>query len=775
MPNKIDKYILVEIRFQQKTSPYSNVTYYFSDRYIEQGKLYLNSPEYYPLLISVSGLGSELGEVLPKNKTGSIVLSNARGTIQHDFRVGDFLASHSVIDKVVRVRTFEKKLGVPGSSGDLVLEFNGFCSGVSINHSNDTISFDTYENYGGTDLLNAVVTEEAYDDINPAAVARPMNVLFGSGVESVGLLVDKATDAYSYGYGSTIGTQYINSGVTRVLAKDKSTGLFGEVSSVTSVSDPEVDGMGITGNYDTMYLDILEGVEYAYRVNVSGGRIITGGRFYVLSTDDHPPSNAEFVGNKFNFAMYGNLAGYTEPDQKNKKSSCSVLAADFELAYTGDFGPVVPNPRTVWRLDFVFDEAFVLHDGVTGYFSWSQELGDATEFLFPISNTDDTRQLWVIPGSTDPGEDRTFTFEGSEDVVHWLLWGVEIEDLSTNLASLDVDAATNRGISRIRLLPAITTYGQTVETLDKLELIIVADGLKDDTSGTITGTPGELLDTTEYVVKFLNSQMNSRAVVTNQYDFDHITASSAVSGSFDSLTTVKDAISEILFNGSAKLVPLRSGNLAYYRYGARKLSYIFASEEDARLLNLKIGDKADIINSGHVFYNRSKQPLTIEELQEGSKNYASGLTLTPSNTAGLANSSALYGRRYLDDRGTFLNFLSTNEQARFFLDCIFRQWAMESWTVQFLLPYWAQDYKSIEVNSIVRFRHQKNLHAGGSESSVTATPPTSGTAYNFGQVWVRAKTYPFRILSRAVEYTEAGGEPYLKFSAKVLNNERELY
>lgn len=773
MPNRVEKYLIVEIDFKSKTFPYSVETYYFSNRFAEIGELVAGSTtQYFPLLKNIADLGTEMGEVLPRNKFGSVTLDNTRGGIRYDLRVSDLLATRSIIDQKIRVKTFQKRIGLPGLLGDFVTEFDGYCSDVSINHSDNTISIGTYDNYGGTDILNAVISRQNYPTAPERSLARPMNVIFGEGVEVLVQRVNQSSTTYHYGYGTTIGDTFLNGGINKFLCKDRASGTFGEVTSIESLSNPVVAGFGQAGYESSMYLDVQEGVEYAYKINFPTGRIITGGRFYALSTGDYnPETDPLFAPGKCIFSIYANMQGNTEPDQTRKIAYCNVPWSSFRLNYLGPVGGL--GTRSLWAVDFAFNEAVVCRAGVDYFFSWRNEASTASRYLLPINNLLFTEETWVIPGSSVPGEDQFFRNVGSSNIIHWRLYGALIEDLTNDVSQLQVDSETGRGINKFRLNPA-AAQAQPTSGFDNLEFIVNVNGIKDRSASPVTGVSGKQLVSALDISRFLNFLSGERAIVTNAYNFQNISTPSTMRGCFDAIISVQNALSEILFNSSSKLVPLRNGTVAYYRYGALKTSYHFINEDDCKLLSLHIDDKASIINAANVFFSKTPQPLTIEDVQEGSKNYTQSISLS-SQSGFFAASNAIYGKRFLSDRGTYLDFVADESQARYFCDSIFRQFAMEQWTVDLLLPYWVDEYRNIEVNSVIRFRHQKNLNAAGSESPATRQRPLPNNSFNFGLVWVRAKSYPLRVAKRSVEYTMDGGEPYIRLSGKILDSKFEVF
>lgn len=785
MSLKTDKYILAEIDFKLKVSPYTVTTFYFSDRWAPAGALYTSSPEYIPCLISVDGLGAEMGEVLPKNKTGSIVLSNARGTVRYDLSVGDLLSTHSLVDQPITVKTFEKRVDNIGDAADLVTEFSGFCSDVSISHISERISINIYDSYGGTEILNTIVDLSQYPTADDRSLGRALPVVFGEGVQTLGYKIVTGGSSYRYGYASTIGGTFVNNGVNKVLAKDKQKNIYGEVQSVGTISSsPFVSGLGlaISGNASTAYsqipLSLLNNDKKAQVISSTSGVIVSGIRFYGISynptslvnTNDNPATNPAFGESTWTFEIYGKMPGKRTPGEM--LANVTVEMTDFVLNSTQTI--LGGESRSIWNVDAPFNVAVPLLAGYEYFIVFTSNLDrSATRHVNRIDNTAVTIDTWNY--SFDSATDEMFPpfkYRFDLDTTHFQLFGVEINDEPTPTSW---DSITNRGASAIQL-KVDTGRNQLTETLDSLEFIVEIDGLKDSAGGIVTGTNNKMLTTAEDISKFLNYLGDTgKSITTNTFTFSDTTV---IGGAFTDIVSIREALSEILFNARSSLIPRRDGTLSYYRYKAKKAHpYYIINESECSLIDLEIGDKSTIINAASIMYNKLAVPLTTEDLQQGSKNYGSSLSVSRSASSLwpslLIDSYNIYGTRSLGE-GTFLDFINLEEQALLFAEAIFRQYALENWHITFYLPYWGKNYRQIDNGDIVRFQHQKNLHAAGTDSPITAQAPLPGIAFNFGQVWLRAKSYDLRTISRSVEYTGAG-EPVLRFKAKVLNNPNEIY
>jgi hypothetical protein len=767
------KYLLVEINFRKK-NPGSIATYYFSDRFAPAGVLYSGSPEYLPVITAISSLGSEMGETLPKNKQASITFTNAKGTLRYDQSVADLLSDYSVIDQEIRVYTFNRGQ-MPGSSSDTVSEFTGLVRDVSISNTADTVTFSIYESVMGSDNFNAIIDNQSFPTADDRAKGRIVPVLIGREVEAVALNIAKSTNFYRYGYATAIDSPRIRSeGATKILAKT-GRGDFGEVRTEPDAlfnafgnfpQPPDVFGAD--------YIDIWERAEIAQKINTQEGRLITGVRgFFALGLTGTYP--ADYEDGSIFFKVYESESSVSVSGGENDIPADSLMRASVEVDQTsGEFFATVAS-RNVYIFNLAFDKAVPVVPGRDYFIAFGNVQNDATEVLLPVrsNRSADNVPLWAKGQYQDllPEAGNTWIkLSGDRNVYRWQIMAAKIADVPNPTV---FNAATNRGISYFDL--TVNTAGgvsggnQVTTSFERNEFIVVADGLRDTSTGTITGTNNKLIESGLDVSKLLTALSGSTKTVSTT-GFTNIQDRN-LSGSFNSLTSLRESLSEALFNSSARLLPRRNGNYRYYKYGSRWAALPkIITEADAQLLSLNIGDRGQIVNLGSVFFNKLAQPLELEDVQEGAQNYQGGLVLSAGSP-----SIDIYGRRQLSDSGTFLNFLKNSSQASQFLDAIFKQYAMESWIVEFRLPYWANDYKEIELGSIVRFKHQKNPHFPGSDSPVTAQKPLPNNSFNFGQVWMRAKTYPLRILSREVEYLVGSGEPTIKFKAKVLNNKEEIY
>jgi len=320
---------------------------------------------------------------------------------------------------------------------------------------------------------------------------------------------------------------------------------------------------------------------------------------------------------------------------------------------------------------------------------------------------------------------------------------------------------------------------------EKQKYIIEIEGLKDNGSGTITGSANAAMERPDHVAKFIYYKQNGDSTT----GFDNTThpgtliASTVVDGKFDGRSSYRAMLGEVLQNHACKLYPARNGDLVFWPYTAMQSEVAVISEGDCSIVGMGIEDSTGIINSLKITYNRSAIPLDAAKYQDNiNPNYQDQLIIDDVNAGGVwgplrNESSDIYGEKYPQSDYIPLNTVADSAGAHRYAEYLLRNFTLEQFYVVIRVPFWR--YRDIEEWSIVRISHVLLPSTLGAESTNKARLPTYAgatvTNFNFGFPWRRAKDYPSRVVARNPVVNVRSAEAELEFKLKIIDNPREIY
>ena len=169
-----------EIIFKLRVSPYTTTTRRFATVPLQTDDLYSGSVKAFGILRAISGLGQTVGETLPINRTGAIVLDNTRGSIGSDTRFSDYLEDEEIVDQSIEIKSHLSPPETSSSSGDLKTEFKGVVRGVNVDNVSNLITLEIEQTYIKPDVLQTFVDDDVFTDSPDRSLGRYLPLAFGS-------------------------------------------------------------------------------------------------------------------------------------------------------------------------------------------------------------------------------------------------------------------------------------------------------------------------------------------------------------------------------------------------------------------------------------------------------------------------------------------------------------------------------------------------------------------------------------------------------------------
>ncbi|RMD51441.1 hypothetical protein D6827_02255, partial [Candidatus Parcubacteria bacterium] len=462
MSLKTETYIFAEINLKAKNAPLGETKIItVGNKSATHEALYTGSPYIYGVLVKVS-LGSvDVRQPLPRVGRSSITLADVRGTIKHDFRFRDFLYHYTVANQVITVKRFVKTKGITGSSADVEVIAKGRMQDVSIDTEANTLTITFSDILTLDDVATSQIRPSAFPSVDSSSNGRFVPVVFGSDVQTEAIPVNVYSSSMTYAtyvYASNFGPNHFVGGLnSNVLMKVSDT----EAREIVSATDQNTPVYSMT-------ISTFSGTGKSLS-SVSGKRlawILTSPSSTYLIT--HLAASFKIGGSEIAnvwFEIYKEDPNTNKPDFKAKVKTEQVLVSSIPA---GDRDIILP-----------LEEAFLMESGVTYFFAvaWDQE--DAN--LKMSQDTTLTAAQWDL-------------FDTDAGGKYWAkLTSINQPQIKAYAAEIfDVPASANE-FAYFQVQQRSVGHGTNQPDISHLQLIAQTDGLKDDASGTITGSASSLI------------------------------------------------------------------------------------------------------------------------------------------------------------------------------------------------------------------------------------------------------------------------------------------
>ena len=632
---------------------------------------------WYPILLNVAGLGASVREGLPSSSRGSILIDNSLDTFAKNKRFSDLLEEYTLIEQNIKFYLSQKALDdEPDSFSDLDQIWQAQCTSLSWSRNNRLrINFSKTSIQNRT--ISKIITKSEFPNAPEESLGRHLPLIIGerSEVDSVivrGNYTESSRDKIDIAYGVTFGDKYIPSGTGSDLADVK---FFNSITNrfedVTFVDDafteiykqPIVPPGGLhIGSVRNIWDFFLA---FAYQLkpgqNVTGGELIAGINWYLaLSSTGDVNGDGQYT-----MTVYDEANGY--PGKEIAKSTVEIGSSRIQFLgsqsgfdmYTFRFFLdrliQIPHNQSVFvgltRYDPDDNFLPLQDDGASGGGGISPAFEKYLRFEPDLGRGDEwERQI------RDSGRD------------HFDVWGVaRSEGLSGGSSS-----NYQKGLGHVQLSLEMRTQ-DFVPSLENERFLISSKGMKDDSSGTITGSANSLIKQPRHVLELLMHEWNGSNWVDNLSDLtkfsnthDLVNGGSFsinIQGSTQGRAVLTNVIQEIAQTSMCQIVPLRDGKLALFFYGTKRSVTASFDDERINLDSISTDGVQTVVNSARFLYARGLQTRTESLLAEGGFRQHNGSYVTNDNTPMLVkispNSQTLYGVR--ETRDEVLNWLGDED------------------------------------------------------------------------------------------------------------------
>lgn len=734
---------------------------------------------WFPILRDVTGLGASLGEQVPRAANGVVILHNNEKSLGAERRISDLLDTHTLQDREVRFYVANLPIGTdPTQTSDLTEVWRATC--IDCTFDNNFLRVNFSKSVVPTRTITRTVTRDAFPDAPETSYGKHLPLIFGNFNEVDAVQVRKNYTASSenridIAYGTSIGNKFIPSGTGSdapvVFFFNTITNRYEPVTFASAPATP-IYSQPSTGTSAKDFWEFYQAEAYQLRPtqNVTGGELISGVNFYLANQADSatPP-----VGEgQYTCTVYANANGY--PGQEIAKSVVEIGSP--RIQFLG-----VINGAYVFTLRFYFDRlvqipladsvfiAFTKNDR-DDLFAPFKDVGTLSPFekyrIFSVDYYD------VAAGETPQTEfERVIT---TTNKLHFDVFGIAVtHDVSGGSSSTWQD-----GLGHVQLTLRMRDQDQ-VPDLSRESFVITSRGLKDDASGSITGSPNSLL----------SSGIGCMAALRYNWDGSNWVAGASstkfsatwarggfhtIRGSTQGRYTQVAALEELAFNSAARIVPTDEGRTAIYYMGIDRPVAGVIDDETARLVNVEVQGRSNMVNRFEsVYYRRITQRIESLLNEGGFYSYQGAFDSrfdsvnVPSSI--LNNSIARFGSCELGVKE--FNFISDLESMRTVASYYLRAFMLPQVLITFEVPFFKHGHYQIMDKVDLYFTGLPAIDGTTHDAQLPVSADTGNNSVELtnGHYWKRQKKYRCIIMGKDVILSK-NEQPTVRFFAVKVND-----
>lgn len=726
-----------------------------------------NFGRYQPIIQRVSGIGVKAGETLPQSGRGQIVLDNSPNTYGLQRRFGDILERYTAIDQVVTIKIATTALSDLDITGDLSTVWVARIVGARQTYgANPTIILDIAQDTIARRVITKPINTIDFSAAPTASLGKHLPIVIGSSVEVDAIQID-ATTTPKYAYCTTLGSTHISGGVQAYYVRDYD-GIYRQVTSAgtTSTAVYTIADSGAT-NADEYWLDTIDETAVKFAVGSKYIGVTVRVKFQGTGVVGWVGGTATQAG-KIIFRIYEENESLSVPGQLI--GTAVANKADYQASFRG-------LTSTSFYVEANFDKPVIFSKASNYYLSVAQTFSAVEDDAPPLSNNASaTVYDKYLDTSTGRGQELTWVS----------VTGTNVDRIFDIFGAVFTDTATPSGaeINGDGLGHGYFTITQRAAgfpALNNIPYIVSVNGLKDDSSGTITGAASSVLTTAKHAIRCLDREWNGSTWTGGRFDWTklsgyHGLGSRIIKGRTEGRTLLQDFISNICKSSASKVLQVNSTTpLAFYAWGTSTTPTVRLSQEDTQIISLERKGTETIINRLTLLYDKRVKDTQLVGVrtQDGQTDFAGVIdwryTTSALTTALSTNSRSLYGDRVLDapEHPWIGDSTTAEEMAKYYLGVFAYPLAYATVEVPYL------KYSAIEIMDVIYIVHPDLPSYFGTSSN--AALPTYGTTTLTevdliqGNYWVRAQEIRAQVEGKEIIIGDSD-YPRLRLNLKLLLN-----
>lgn len=675
----------------------------------------------WPLLKRLDNIGSRNGEYIPELSRSSFSIINTPHSFGVERKFSDLLDRYTLIECPVIVSVAEIALGNEALE---LADFNEVWRTIitDVNIQENDVRIGTTRALIPNRLATKIVDRNSFPTAPEDSLGKGIPLIFSKEDEFIEVQPIRTTEFYDYGsgastenridyaYATTFSDEFLPSGTSTDQVKVYAENQDREYQEITFVPDcitALLEFPYVAGTFKNPWGTVKE---YGYKLlateNVDGGEIIVGVNWFLFSTTFTltPPTGDYF----YTLKVYDSKGGFPG----------TVLASS--VLEDGDAGIVyhaTVTGESLYKFDFKLNKPVQIP---------STDTAAASRAIFvTISRNDAGDKFSLAQEGTAPASLPSF-----EKYIHTDVTAGSDQNFTRNVVTQARDHFQVFALSKTEVLTGgSSTYYQNglghatftlgmrdqdnLPDLTKLRLIAKSQGLRDNSSGLITGVASKRLEHPLHQIRLLLMEWDGAAWDENVFDatkFSDTHAAAFDSGSRWQIKTAgatqgrsrtTDVVNEICRSGNCRLISYVSGAsevLGLYAHGTNIPSSFLIDDERASFKSMQIGGTESVLNKVQILYDRSIQTRVESLLSEGgSQNYRA---IIDSDFDSLdvpydliASSKLRWGELPLEDIN--YNFITQEQTAKSVAAYLLRRWNSPSILIEVEVPY--SYYPDIEV------------------------------------------------------------------------------
>ena len=733
---------------------------------------------YYPLLRGVSTLGAKMRDYLPEISRSSITLDNSPNSFGSERKFSDLLDRFTLIEQKAVISIAQIALGNDNiQDGDFTEQWRAIVT--DINFVGDSIKIGLSRAIIPVRLGTKIVDKTSFPSAPQDSLGKQLPIVFsdtGEYIEVQPVMTSSMYDANSgtenrldFAYATTFANTFLPSGTgsdaVQLFADNQDKDRTYEALAFATNPSTPIWNLPVQA---VSYLNTWAVVkEYGYQLkagqNVTGGEIFVGANWFLASTTYSltPPTGTY----SYTLKVYSSNNGFPGIllASETLESGSSRISYDSSLA-----GGTI----SVYKFDFRLNKPI-------------QIPVDGSVFV-TMSRNDSGNKFSLLQEGTAPGSLPSFekyiitdTTSGTDqnfvrNVVthardHLQIYAVaKTEDLTGGSSS-----AYQNGLGHVSFTLAMRDQDNTPD-LTKLRLLAKTQGLRDNSSGTITGVANSRLSNPLHQVRLLMMDWNGSAWVESAFNATKFSSTHAdafgsssrwnikTAGATQGRGRIRDIIEDICRNGNCRLVPYVSGNanvVGLYAQGSKITPSFAIDDENAKLLNVEISGVETIVNKIQIVFNRTFQTRLESLLADGGLNNYQNIVSSDTDSFDVpydlvARSISTWGERPLDN--ITYGWITQTQTAKSVASLLLRRFNAPAWMIEVEVPF--NKYSNIGCMDVGILKMASLPDYFG--TSLDARLPTAGTDANTvdlikGHYWKRYKSYRVQVESNSIVFSNS--------------------
>jgi hypothetical protein len=735
----------------------------------------------WPLLKRVDNLGSRNGEYLPELSRLSFSLINTPHSFGVERKFSDLLDRYTLIECPVKVYIAQIALGDESlADGDFDEVWRSVITDLSMGE--DDIRISMTRALIPNRLATKIVDRYSFPDAPEESLGKGIPLIFSEEDEFIEIQPIRTSEFYDYGsgadtenrvdyvYATTFSDEFLPSGTgadgVKVYAENQDRE-WQELTFVADPIEPLLEFPLVVASFLNSWGTVKE---YGYKLlsgeNVDGGEIIIGVNWFLFSTTyTLTPPTGDY---SYTLKVYNSQDGFPG----TVIASSTLESGDSRIVYHDTLGG-----ESVYKFEFRLSKPVIipLLDNDPGssaiFITMSRnDTGDkfslCQEGTAPASLPD--FEKYIITDATSGSDQNFYRYVVSQARDHFEVYAVSKTD---DLSGGDADHYQN-GLGHVSFTLGMRDQ-DNLPDITKIRLLAKSQGMRDDSSGTITATPSLRLEHPLHQVRLLLMEWDGAAWNENVFDytkFDDTHLGAFYSGSRWGIKTAgatqgrvrtSDVINEICRAGNSRLVSFVSGTsqvLGLYVHGIHIDSSFIIDDERAVLKGFEILGTETILNKVQILYNRSIQTRVESLLAEGGSGNYTAIVDSDFDSLDVpydlvARSKARWGELPLEDIN--YNFITKEQTAKSVAAYLLRRWNSPQILIQVEVPY--SYYADLEAmnTGIIKMVNLPDYYGTTHEAMpVTEDGGTDTVDLLRGHYFKRYKSYRVQVESNDIVFSE---------------------